>query len=43
MSKAITCEYDSLEDLRESTREHLEGVPGVGEQRAAILERVRQR
>lgn len=38
--KAITCKCDSLDELRASGRDQLEGVHGVGEQMAgAILER----
>ncbi|MFD1527330.1 MULTISPECIES: helix-hairpin-helix domain-containing protein [Halobacteriales] len=41
-SKAIAREYDSLDELRASDREKLEGVPGIGEELAeAVLERVR--
>lgn len=42
-SKAIAREYDSLADLRQSDRDRLESVPGVGEQTAdAVLEQVRE-
>lgn len=40
-SKAIAREYESLDDLRGSSRERLEGVYGIGEETAgAVLERV---
>ncbi|NUC75040.1 hypothetical protein HTZ84_22505 [Haloterrigena sp. SYSU A558-1] len=42
-SKAIAREYDSLDELRASDQERLEGVPGIGEElAAAVLERVRE-
>lgn len=42
-SKAIAREYESLEDLRGSSRERLESVPDIGAQRAEnVLERVRE-
>ncbi|WP_255291616.1 helix-hairpin-helix domain-containing protein [Natrinema sp. CBA1119] len=40
-SKAITREFDSLDDLRESERARLESVCGVGDETAeTILDRV---
>jgi endonuclease III-like uncharacterized protein len=42
-SKAIAREYESLDGLRASDRERLEGVYGVGEETAeAVLSRVRE-
>ncbi|SDL09269.1 helix-hairpin-helix domain-containing protein [Natronorubrum texcoconense] len=42
-SEAIAREYESLDELRASDRERLEGVSGVGEQTAgAVLELVRE-
>jgi ERCC4-type nuclease len=37
-SWAVAAEFDSLQDLREASREELAEIPNVGEQRAAALE-----
>jgi ERCC4-type nuclease len=37
-SWAVAAEFDSLREPREASREELEAIPNVGEQRAAALE-----
>ncbi|WP_277524464.1 helix-hairpin-helix domain-containing protein [Natrinema salsiterrestre] len=42
-SKAIAREYDDLDDVRDSSRERLESVTDIGEERVgAVLSRVRE-
>jgi ERCC4-type nuclease len=37
-SWAVAAEFSSLRELREASREELQSVPGVGDQRAAALD-----